>query len=148
MPVVLNVNSLTNFKFSRPPLRQSFAYRVTRKSFEIYFPDNPPKFKQLGIHKGHIYKRLEPLPPLYNIDRKLEVKKPEEQKTKEGNILENSKGQPDHHKIDRIPKIFNMDQIPILAEPEKPVKKTPVNLPSTPIVRSKRTRRAPDRLQF
>ena len=31
---------------------------------EIHFPDNPPKFKYLGIHKGHIFKRMEPLEPL------------------------------------------------------------------------------------
>ena len=41
---------------------------------EIYFPDNPPKYKVLGIHKGHILKRLKPAPPLYNSLRKSKEK--------------------------------------------------------------------------
>ena len=102
----------------------------------------------MGIHKGHIYKRLEPLEPLYNTEKKVAVRQNStEIEVREQNI-EETKGPPDHCETDRIPKFFALDQIPILAEHEKTKNRTPKKSSVPPILRAKRIRRAPNRLQF
>ena len=47
----------------RPGVVQEFSGTGSPR-VEVHFPDNPPKFKHLGIHKGHIFKRVTPLEPI------------------------------------------------------------------------------------
>ena len=117
---------------------------------EVYFPDNPPKYKTLGIHKGHIYKRIEPLPPLFSgHSEKNESNKIIEPPSNKPTLLEKvAKKSDDHPTGNKRPKaqlneptdrvLFNTNietNSPIPIQPER-------------TFRAKRTRRAPDRLGF
>ena len=121
---------------------------------EIYFPDNPPKYKTLGIHKGHIYKRIEPLPPLYGADSKTNVDSqegepladiltPPQTSAEETDIFTPcSDTAPEQSEIS--PQIDPGEEIAPEGE-EKP--EDPVFVPE-PVIRKTRTRRAPERLGF
>ena len=120
---------------------------------EIYFPDNPPKYKTLGIHKGHIYKRIEPLPPLFKNDSKKKSVPGREERTdvpKEtqkvsqrmvgSHIMEeNSKEETNSSPIEN-----SGDEI----SPEGPEDPSGKQTKNAIVSRSKRTRRAPDRLGY
>ena len=86
---------------------------------EIHFPENPPKFRNLGIHKGHIFRRVAPLPPFVSHSEN----EPKEKEDKHRNV----------DSVKSIPLIQNET-----GDETSIVKKS----------RPQRNRRAPNRLMF
>ena len=95
---------------------------------EVYFPDNPPKCKILGIHKGHVYKRISPVESV--LDRLVQPRK--DQGPIAGTVVATPQ-----EAIDPDPILGSTE-----TEPQLVVEKDPA--PARP----SRVRKAPVRLQY
>ena len=62
----------SRYEKERPGVVHEFSGADTPRVM-VYFENNPPKIKILGIHKGHVWKRIEPLEPLINIQKVPEI---------------------------------------------------------------------------
>ena len=131
---------------------------------EVYFPNNPPKYKVLGIHKGHIYKRLEPKEALYppeisdeSIPMKVTepeseneiVAPPQEFLDIEPDVGKDIEKQTEKENIDVHSSDTSTPPQPqdILAENSEGDTEAPEPI-LTNVLRSSRKRRAPERLGF
>ena len=115
----------------------------TNPRAEVYFENNPPKFRILGIHKGNIYKRVQPLKPL--IENNIVDKKDSNLQLEEGDNYEEMIFEPPiDFTDDNVDKNDNKTRSPETIEnPIEPMETTPVIY-----TRAKRLRKVPDRLTY
>ena len=100
----------------------------TNPRVEVYFADNPPKLKYLGIHKGHIFKRIEPLEPVLSPGEIHNYFK-----TRSDSVCGTVGDRLDY----QLPLLQDVESVPVESNTETSI-----------VQRPKRKRKAPQRLQL